>query len=323
MSHELRIASRLTGAIAMLAALQAGSALWFPSLYRDNALVRAAWHGNDWITLVLAVPILIVSWRLARRGSRRAELVWLGMLDYTLYNYAFYLFGAAFNLHFLLYAALFAASLYALPCGLLQLGHRGLPAIRARPRLARAVAGYLFATALLLFTLWCGLSLGYVFSGRVPAPIVETGHPTGIVFALDLTLLVPPLLLAAIWLWRSNPWGTALGIMLSAKGFVYTLGLGLSTLFAVEAGFDNAAAQLPLWLALSIGSLVCLIALLRGVPGRTRALRSFRVQAARVRAPNLVLVRPSHPDPRPPAQRVRRRADSRMRSRRSGKLSPL
>lgn len=267
-----RAAGILSGVILVLAALQAGSGLTFPSLYRDNALVRAAWHGNDLVTISLALPMLATSWVLAMRGSRRAELIWLGMLDYTLYNYAFYLFGAAFNLQFLLYAALFAASAYALLAGMLQLGGRGLVRLRVQGPISRWVAGYLLATAVLLCVLWSGMSLAYVVTGRVPQPIVETGHPTGVVFALDLTLLVPALVLAAVWLWRGNPWGTVVGVMLSVKGFVYTLGLCLSTLFAVRAGFDGARAQLPLWLLLLLGSLVSSVALLRVVPhGLTRS----------------------------------------------------
>lgn len=65
--------------------------------------------------------MLVAALVLARRGSGRAQLVWLGMLAYTLYNYAFYLFGAAFNSLFLVYAALFTLSVFALLFGLVAL----------------------------------------------------------------------------------------------------------------------------------------------------------------------------------------------------------
>ena len=55
-------------------------------LYRDNAFATSAWRGTDLATLAVAVPILIVALILALRGSLRAQLVWLGMLDYTLYD---------------------------------------------------------------------------------------------------------------------------------------------------------------------------------------------------------------------------------------------
>ena len=65
--------------------------------YRDNALVTGGWLGNDLVTLLVAAPLLALACVGAARGSARWTLVWLGMLDYTLYNFAFYLFGAALN----------------------------------------------------------------------------------------------------------------------------------------------------------------------------------------------------------------------------------
>ena len=75
--------------------------------YCDAEWAKAAWFGNDIVTLFVAVPILVIALLLARRGSRRGELLWYAMLGYAVYNYAFYLFGARMNELFLLYAVLF------------------------------------------------------------------------------------------------------------------------------------------------------------------------------------------------------------------------
>jgi hypothetical protein len=103
----------LSVAIAVLAAAASAGGLLLPGLYRDNAFVQTTWLGNDAVTLFLAVPILVTALVFARRGSLRAQLIWLGALDYMLYNYAFYLFGAAFNAFFLIYAALLGLSIFA------------------------------------------------------------------------------------------------------------------------------------------------------------------------------------------------------------------
>lgn len=68
--------------------------------YRDAEPIRTTWFGNDWITLVLAVPLLLAGAVRAATGSLRALLVWLGMIAYAAYNYSFYLFGAALNMFF-------------------------------------------------------------------------------------------------------------------------------------------------------------------------------------------------------------------------------
>src|SRR5688500_7194686 len=85
--------------LSLIAAVLAGIAslggLFLKGLYRDNLLVTSAWKGNDLVTLFVAIPILIAAIAFSKRGSLKAQLVLLGILDYMLYNYAFYLFGAA------------------------------------------------------------------------------------------------------------------------------------------------------------------------------------------------------------------------------------
>ena len=145
--YEGATASTMTACIAVLAAVASGGGLWHPDWYRDNMLVAAGWWGNDLVTLFAAVPALAVSAVLAVRGSRRAALVWLGMLDYVLYNFAFYLFGAALNRFFLLYPALVALSIVTLILVLVRFDVDGLNA-GARPRTpVRSIAGLFICVA--------------------------------------------------------------------------------------------------------------------------------------------------------------------------------
>ena len=79
--------------------------LVFQTAYRDVDWIRATWFGNDWVTLLVAVPLLLTGFVRAAAGSTRGLLLWLGLIGYALYNYAFYLFGAALNAFFPLYVA--------------------------------------------------------------------------------------------------------------------------------------------------------------------------------------------------------------------------
>jgi hypothetical protein len=74
---------------------QSALGLLFESRYRDAEWIKATWFGNDWVTLVVGMPLLAVALALARRGSIRALLLWVGVLGYAAYNYAYYLLGAA------------------------------------------------------------------------------------------------------------------------------------------------------------------------------------------------------------------------------------
>lgn len=69
--------------------------------YRVANDVAAQGRGQDLLTL-LVVPVLIWAAAVARRGSFRAHLLWLGLLAYVAYAYASYAFGVPFNDAFLL-----------------------------------------------------------------------------------------------------------------------------------------------------------------------------------------------------------------------------
>ena len=69
--------------------------------------------GQDVVTLILGVPLLIVGIVLARKGSLRGQLLLTGGLGYFLYTYGAMSFLTAFNPFFLIYVALFSLSLFA------------------------------------------------------------------------------------------------------------------------------------------------------------------------------------------------------------------
>ena len=98
-------------------------------------------------------------------------------------------------------------------------------------------------------------SLSFVVTGQVPQVIVNVAHPTALIFALDLSLVVPFFVLGAIWLWQRQPWGYVLGAVLNVKGAVYMLALTAASVPAARAGFPEAAAQVPIWGFLLVGSL--------------------------------------------------------------------
>jgi hypothetical protein len=269
----LRTAYTLSAIIVLLTLAASAGGLLIPDLYQGNALLKAGWFGNDLVTLLVAVPTLVVSLVLSIRGSARARLVWLGMLDYTLYNFAYYLFGTAFNSFFLLYVTLFNLSMFALLFGLVNLDARAIgQRFRARTPV-KAIAGYMAFVALGLTVVYGAQSLSFVTTGQAPEIVANTGHLTNIVFALDLTLVVPWFVLAAIWLWQRKPWGYILAAVLNVKGAAYMLALSAVTVSAVRAGASDDLAQLGLWGFIGAASLIVSVVLLANLRPR-RVIRS-------------------------------------------------
>jgi hypothetical protein len=256
MTPEFRPIIILSAIIAILATVASGGGLLLDGLYRDNAFVTALWGGNDLVTLVLAVPMLIAAMTLARRGSHRALLVWLAMLNYMLYNFAFYVFAAAFNWFFLIYVALFTLSAIALIFGLARIDTREISQ-RFRPRTPiKLISSYLLLVGIGLSTIYVIQSLGFIIDDTLPEIVVNTGHPTSVIFAVDLSLLVPVFIIGAIWLWRRQPWGYVLASISMVKGTTYTLVLAVVAVWGANAGVARASDEIPIWSLLTVVGLV-------------------------------------------------------------------
>lgn len=240
---------RVSWLIALVAALSSLAGL-MTGVYRDNDWATAGFQGNDLVTLIVVVPLILVGVRSAGRGSPSGRLLWLGTMAYVLYNYSFYLFGAAFNELFVAYAGLVAASGTVLIMGL---GHTDTAAVAARignPPSLRWVAGYLIGLPALLGVLWLSQIVASLINGTIPRAVTDSGIHTAVIFALDLAMLVPASFLAGVWLMRRRAWGYVLAAVLLVKDVTYALALIGMSYFAARAGIADAWLLAPLWAVL-------------------------------------------------------------------------
>lgn len=202
--------------IALLVAIAAGSGFFIEGLYRDTPYFTAQAVGQDLITLVVALPALVIGAILAARGSKRAHLVWLGVLVYLVYSYLIYALAVQFNPLFLVYVALLGFSLYALIGGLVTTDFAGIKARFSRETPVKAVSVFLTILSVLFYFMWLSETVPALLAGEVPQSVKDNGTPTNAVHVLDMAGILPAMLLAAIWLWKERALGyTLAGIMLT------------------------------------------------------------------------------------------------------------
>jgi hypothetical protein len=261
-SQPALITSYLIAGLALIASL---GGLLLDGLYRGTEFVKSAWFGNDIITLVVAVPLLLTAVVMTARGSARAQLVWIGMLDYMVYNFGFYLFGAAFNWFFFIYGLLFALSIWALIIALMSLDVDQLAANFSLRTPVKRVAGFMAFVGITLTVVYFLQWLRFTTSGEVPSIVEKTGHPTNLVFAMDLSLAVPVLLVGSVLLWRRLRWGYVLAAMGNIKGAVYMLALSAATITAFQAGTVDSITEVSLWLLIGAGFATASVVLLRNI----------------------------------------------------------
>jgi hypothetical protein len=259
--ERLRVPLALSAIIVALIALASFAGLFFDGLYRDNTWTTSQFRGADFIRLFVAVPVFGGAIYSTMRGSLRGLLIWLGFLWLAVYDYAFYLFAAAFNELFLVYVAIFGLSIGALIWALSRIDTRAIKQQFTDRVPHRLISGYMVFWVLMLGGLWVGMSIAFLITGNVPQSVIDSGHPTAIVFALDLGVLLPAVALAAYWLWKREPWGYVLAVMVNVKGATYALALISMGVFMERAGIESGGLVF-LWAFFAVASLAAALGLL-------------------------------------------------------------
>jgi len=253
----MRVARTLSVALAVLMVAQSLLGLALPHKYRDLDWIKATWFGNDSVTLVVAVPLLIAGLRGAARGSRRGLLLWLGMLGYGVYNYAFYLLGATLNVFFLIYVGAVVLAVIALITAMSAVDPVGIAAGFRPDTPARALGGCLVFIGVGLAMVWSWMWAAHVFAGH-PTPVEPEAFQ--LVAALDLSVMVPALTVGGVLLWRRRPWGFVISSVAGIQGSLYLLVLSVNSVIAIQRGLAPAPAELPIW-----GTLLAVTSIATGV----------------------------------------------------------
>ena len=232
MPDRLRMAARMTSAlvpmlgVSSLVGLTLGPRGW----YDPDPATLPAFLGQDVVTLILALPALLLARRHAMDGSNRALLCWMGLLFYLAYSYYFYVIGARISALFPIYIATVSISMYGALAIWSVLDAERLSAMVRASLPARSAGAFFIATSVFFGVLWM------ITIGRLLAAGVQPTLVTRSVIAVDGVVLLPLLFAGGLWLWRAEPLGIALGGLLLPKVTATFLTLIVSSTFVSSAG---------------------------------------------------------------------------------------
>jgi hypothetical protein len=230
--------------------------------FYDTVNTTAQMQAVDLVTLVVGLPLLIISTWLAFRGSLRGKLLLTGTLGFFLYNYMSMSMLTAYNSLFLVYVSLFALSLYAFILSMMSFDLATLKQ-HFSPRLPhRWIAGVLFVIAGFLALAWIGRMAPELFQNQL-ATLENT--TTRVIQAMDLGLIAPAAVLAGILLLRRSAWGYLLASVFVMKAI--TMGLGVSAMGINQslAGTPESMAIVVPFLVITLVNLVIAVLLLKNV----------------------------------------------------------
>lgn len=87
---------------------------------------------------------------------------------------------------------------------------------------------------------------------------IEGAVPPNVIYVLDLAVVIPLFLLAALWSWQRKSWGVILTGLLSIKTAFLFLSATVGELFVRAAGLPFAWADIVLYTVLTVASLMIL-----------------------------------------------------------------
>ncbi len=228
----------------------------------DTVSSAAQMQANDLVTLVLALPLLGISYRLTQRGSLRGKLLLTGTLGFVLYTYITMCFGAAYNKLFLVYVALFSLSLFAFILNMMSFDLKTLPA-HFTEKLPRGwIAGLLFFAAAFLSLAWLGRIAATFAPGAIPALDNTTSM---FIQAMDLGIIVPLCVVAGILLLRRTAWGYLLASVGLMKFLTMGIAVSMMSLNMVRLGVKISTVELIIFPAITVANLFMVTQLLKNI----------------------------------------------------------
>lgn len=161
--------------------------------------------AQDYITLFLAVPLLLVFLLLSRNNGLKSSLLLAGTTGYFMITYIFYLSMGMYNEFFLIYVVLASLSFFAFYLQIQSLQTSG-PASWFGIRRPAFAGWFLMGNAMAIGLMWLGVVVPPLLDGSV-FPVSLDHYTTLIVQGYDLSVLLPASFIAGLLFVRRKPAG--------------------------------------------------------------------------------------------------------------------
>jgi hypothetical protein len=245
--------------IAILALIATLSGLFWKGLYKhDTISVAAQAMGQDLVTLLICIPVLLGSLCLIQRNSLRGQLIWMGTIFYFLYSYTAMSFMTSYNQLFLVYVTLFSLSLYTFVYGLLSLQVKTIKKSISPGKTTKIAGVFLIFSGAMLALMWIKMIIDSLLAGIVPAALES--YTTLVIQALDIGVIFPATLISGVLIIKNKEWGYALVSILLIKASLLGTAILSMILLMVLNGVTVAIGQVIFFVIITTGGISIAIA---------------------------------------------------------------
>ncbi len=272
--HHLALPFLLSSGLVLVTAIVTAIEVFNPGISRDPGMTAGNARGTALVMLVVALPLIAGSLLLTARGSSRAGIVWIGALGYLLYNSVLFCFAMTFNRLFLLNVAMLALAFWSVVTVLTRVDPHALRNQFRASTPVRLIAGYLLVTSVLTYLAWLRDIVPALLDNTRPSSLERTVMLTNPIEVMDLSVSLPLLILAGVWLWQRKPWGYLLAGVLTVMFTIESLSVAVDQVFGHRGDPEQSLAAVPLMIALMLVGLFVSYVYLRNMRDDEGEMRS-------------------------------------------------
>lgn len=230
--------------------------LYNRGLYKlDSKSLALQGIAQDWVNIVLGIPLLIAGLIAYLRNSLRGRLILTGTYGYFVYTYMSYCFLWQYNMFFLLYVVLMALSIYGFIILMVTTDLKMLKAQFKEKTPTTFFGIFQLVLSCLFILMWLG-RIATSFKGDMSGVQLEH-YSTLVIQGLDLGIVVPATILSAIFIMKKQPLGYLLtSVILIKFGTLFTV---LTGMVAILAGNNISQSSVESLIFLSLTLFVYLV----------------------------------------------------------------
>lgn len=219
--------------------------------------------AQDYVTLFIGVPLLLLGLYFARKGSVRGRFILSGTLGYFLLTYLFYTAMSMYNIMFLGYVFLLGASFFTFILTLFSYDIAKIKDLFCSEKLLSITGVFLIINSSMIVLLWLGIVLPPLFDGSI-YPKELQHYTTLIVQGFDLSLFLPMGVVSGILAIKKNPYGYLFTTIYVIFLTLLMTALTSKILFMLNAG-ANVIPVIFIMPTISLISLILSVLLLKNI----------------------------------------------------------
>jgi len=230
-----------------------------PSTYlKETENWRVQAMGQDFLNLGLIIPFYLYTASYMHERRWYFPLLWSGATLYFIYTYLIYCFAVHFNHLFVFYCLILGLHFFSL-LYMLSTYRLATPVIGIRPKLRRITGLYLIVISLLFGLLWLGEIVPSALDGSVPDSLQRSGLFTNPVHVLDLSFVLPGIMITGFLLLGKKSLGNFLAPVALTFLLLMEITIGGLLFILSQKGLEPYPEIALLMLALAVFTLILLV----------------------------------------------------------------